>query len=104
MTLSCDIWVVLKYRAVAELVTIVETNIKDSALLEVLTAYVQDQCGSGGAQEKWTDRDEYTIKIGLALADDEFACEDDCGDKALRLGILVRCLHLLSKNPKYREA
>ena len=95
--IAVDLWMVITYPMEKPEEFSIKTNIKPDKVEEILTEYLHSKVGSGVDPSPRTEKDVYTIKIGLALAEDEWACEHDCGNKGLREGILMNVLRLLGE-------
>jgi hypothetical protein len=76
------------------------SNIKDEALEEVISAFVQDQIGRPDGGTVTTDKVLYTVKVGLRLEDDTFAVKHDCGSEAFMTGIVAGALRYIPKDLK----
>jgi len=68
------------------------TDLKDEAIFEVLTAFLQDQSGAGVDKTPPVESDVYNIRLRLDLSYDTFSVNHDCGNLGLRDGILIKAL------------
>lgn len=69
-----------------------DSDIKPEQRAEILTDFIRSQAGKGRDETPPNERDVYHIRIKLDLTDDTFYVEHDCGNKALRDGILLGAL------------
>jgi hypothetical protein len=86
-----DLFLTVRYDVTKDTFEI-ESNIKPDKRAEVITEFIRCQIGAGRDETPREERDVYTIKLGLALVDDTFYVEHDCGNKGLRDGILMRVM------------
>lgn len=76
--------------------TCIYTNAMPNVIDEILVSWVQDQMGRQVRDESpATERDVYTIKIGVRLEDDAFGHESDTGNHSLTVGIVANILSRL---------
>ena len=94
---NTDLYVELRYALSPEKVEVVHTNMNNAGIQELLENFVLDQVGKGKDTRKANSLMEYRIKLGILLEDDTIFEKDDCGNKGLRDGIIMRCMALLPK-------
>lgn len=75
-----------------------KSNIKPECQAEVLGDFLRIQIGNGKDETPPVESTEYHIRLALDLADDTFSVTHDCGNLALRDGIMLNALHQLQKN------
>jgi hypothetical protein len=67
----------------------INSNIKDERQGEILGEFLRTQIAAGKDDRVPVEREFYTIRLALDLSDDSFRVSDDCGNAALRDGILL---------------
>ena len=90
--MSANAYIVFKLNIKTDTFTTVETNIKEEQLTEFVVNCISTQFGAGCDQREPEVKDEYTIKIALAISNDTFYVEDDTGNHSLTIGILAQYL------------
>ena len=70
----------------------VSTNIKEKSVSDIVETFLRNQVGAGVDNKEANKYDVYNIRIELDLSDDTFKVSDNCGNKGLRDGILMRFL------------
>lgn len=68
----------------------ISTNIKEEKVTDLLTNFLMTQMGKGVDESKAEELEKYHIRIELDMTLDNFSVKDDCGNKGLRDGILLR--------------
>jgi len=94
-TLKPDVLVVIEYHLNEPEKTVIRTNAVHERLDEIISTWLQDQIGRGGDARVPETRQIYTIKIGLRIEDDAFACESDTGNAGLTCGLVMDVLSRL---------
>jgi len=96
MRVPVDIVIDIEFPMASGTKPVIRTNAKREALDELLTTWLHWKATSSVKDERpVTERDVHHIKIGLALADDEFCTEHDVGNNDAALGmVLETLLHL----------
>ncbi len=73
-----------------------DSNIKDEMREEVLGEFLRAQIGVGADSREPADREVFTIRIEVDLSFDRFQSHSNCGNNALRDGILMSVYRDLS--------
>jgi hypothetical protein len=68
----------------------VKGNVKPEKRKDFVTNFLMSQVGAGKDENKAEEREVYTIKMELDLTYDTYTVSDNCGNKGLREGILMR--------------
>lgn len=77
---------------------VIRTNAKREALEELLTTWLHWKATSSEKDTRdVTERDVHHIKIGLALANDEFCTEHDVGNNDAAIGMVLETLQRLDE-------
>ncbi len=73
----------------------IDTNAKKDKLKEILEEFIRCQIGEGGDKRPPEERKVYEIDIDLYLADDSWVTRHNCGNCALRDGIIMDIINRL---------
>ncbi|MCL5018201.1 MAG: hypothetical protein M1416_00325 [Candidatus Pacearchaeota archaeon] len=68
----------------------IKGNVKEDCRKDFVSNFLYLQMGKGIDENKAEKRDMYNIKIDLDLTEDKYTVSDNCGNKGLRDGILMR--------------
>ena len=77
--------------------SVIKTNARKEALVELLSSWLIDQIGRGKDESELNVKEEYHIKIGLSLAEDTFYTESDTGNRSVTCGLITAALIELEK-------
>ncbi len=67
-------------------------TVKPELVKDMVSEFLRSQMGKGADDRPPNEIDEYVIQLGLDLSFDRVSCTDNCGNKGLREGILMRFL------------
>lgn len=70
----------------------ITSNVKEKSIPNIVANFLRSQIGSGEDNREANKLDNYNITIELNLESDTFKVTDNCGNKGLRDGILLRFL------------
>lgn len=92
-----DLYLEIGWNSLKDIYSLKNTNIKRTreAFEEVLEPYVHDQFLRGIDERKPEKREEYFVKIGVALEDDTFYIESNTGSRTLNMNIVMGFLNNL---------
>lgn len=68
------------------------TDVKDEAIAELVSTFLQTEIGSGEDKTPPEDRDVYNIRLRMRMEDDTFFVKHDCGNLGFRDGILLKAV------------
>jgi len=96
MLVPVDIVIDIEFPMAPGTKPVIRTNAKREALEELLTTWLHWKATSSGKDTRpVTERPVHHIKIGLALADDEFCTEHDVGNTDAALGMVLETVQQL---------
>lgn len=83
-------FVELNYNLKKDEFKVISNILDEGKVLNLIENFVRMQVGAGEDLSKANEAEEYNIKIELDFSQDIFYSKDDCGNKGLRDGILLR--------------
>jgi hypothetical protein len=77
---------------------IVDTDMKESGIIEVLEAFIHGSIGAGPDPRKPNELEVYKLRVDIDLTCDRIVVKSDCGQKGLELGILMDILTRMTQD------
>ncbi|HTZ42149.1 MAG TPA: hypothetical protein VMC07_03015 [Candidatus Omnitrophota bacterium] len=74
----------------------VQGNVKPELRRDFVFNFLRTQIGTGEDRSEAAEREVYTLQLKLDLNSDEYTVRDNCGNKGLRNGILLKYAELLN--------
>ena len=78
---------------------VLDSEIKHELVAEIVSNFLRSQMGAGADDATPEKKRLYAIRLSVDLSDDSFGVTDDCFNKGLRDGILMRLLKMLNEEP-----